>query len=365
MINVGMVGAGNISGIYLENFAKVFREVKLVAVCDLIKERAEIAQKKNNIPKIYDTMHQMFADPDIDLILNITRPYQHYEVSKAALLAGKNVYCEKPLGADLEEGRELLALAKEKNLFLGGAPDTFMGAGIQTARKLLDAGTFGKVIGCRAAMCCHGMESWHTDPDFYYQRGGGPLFDMGPYYITAFTELFGSASEVTAKASRGYDTRLITAAPHTGEIIQVNVDTHIESLITFESGLFVSLLTSFDIYNSRQANIEIYNEYCTLYVPDPNCFSGDLVFYDGRTSSENHYPITFGYAKNSRALGLADAAKSIETGRDARASVNRTYHVLEIMCGILESAEKNIPVKIESHFDRTDPMDCTLPIGIL
>ena len=170
MMNVGMVGVGCISGIYLENFANTFKDVRLIAVCDLIKERAEAAKEKYNIPKIYDTMEELFADPEIDIVLNLTRPYQHFEVSKAALLAGKHVYSEKPLGADLAEGEELVALAKEKGLMIGGAPDTFMGAGIQTCRKLIDNGLIGEIIGGRCVMASHGVETWHPDPDFYYQR---------------------------------------------------------------------------------------------------------------------------------------------------------------------------------------------------
>ena len=180
MMNVGMVGVGCISRIYLKNLFEVFGELRLVAVCDLIRERAEKAQAEYNIPKLYDTMEELFADPEIDVVLNLTRPYQHYAVSKAALLAGKHVYSEKPLGADLAEGEELVALAKERGLIIGGAPDTFMGAGIQTCRELIDKGVIGEVFGGRCVMASHGVETWHPDPDFYYQRGGGPLFDMGP-----------------------------------------------------------------------------------------------------------------------------------------------------------------------------------------
>ena len=193
-VKIGFVGCGAISGIYLENITKRFKEIEIIGVCDLIRERAENAVKKYNIPKLYDTMHELFADPEIDIVLNLTRPYQHYEVSKAALLAGKHVYSEKPLGADLEEGIELVKLAEEKGLVIGGAPDTFLGAGIQTCRRLIDSGVIGDIIGGRAVMACHGHETWHPDPDFYYQRGGGPLFDMGPYYITALTNLIGGIS---------------------------------------------------------------------------------------------------------------------------------------------------------------------------
>ena len=159
MLKVGMVGVGNISGIYLKNLTETFKEVELVALCDLIKERALEAKEKYNIPKVYDTMEELFADDDIDIVLNLTRPYQHYEVSKGALLAGKHVYSEKPLGINIEEGKELVEIAKEKGLLIGGAPDTFLGAGIQTARKLIDEGVIGNIVGARLCMASHGMES--------------------------------------------------------------------------------------------------------------------------------------------------------------------------------------------------------------
>ena len=365
MMNVGMVGVGCISGIYLKNLHEVFHELRLVAVCDLIRERAEKAQKEYNVPKLYDTMEELFADPEIDIVLNLTRPYQHYEVSKAALLAGKHVYSEKPRGADLAEGEELVALAKEKGLVIGGAPDTFMGAGIQTCRKLIDEGLIGEVVGGRCAMASHGVETWHPDPDFYYQRGGGPLFDMGPYYITALINLLGGIKSVYGYHRTAYQTRLITAKPHEGEIIQVNTPTHIESFLTFDSGAVVSLLTSFDVYNTKQTNIEIYGTKGTLYVPDPNCFDGKITFYNGETRQTEEYPLAFDYGKNSRCLGLADMAKSIETGSPSRTTCKQTFHVLETMASIMKSAELQAPVALTSHFEREAPMDPTLPHGVL
>ena len=366
MLKVGMVGVGCISGIYLKNLYTVFNgELELVAVCDLIKERALAAQKQYGVPKVYDTMHELFADPEIDIVLNLTRPYQHYEVSKAALLAGKHVYSEKPLGADIEEGKELVALALEKGLMIGGAPDTFMGAGIQTCRKLIDSGVIGEVIGGRCVMANHGMESWHPDPDFYYQRGGGPLFDMGPYYITALTNLIGGIRSVYGYGRKSYPTRLITAEPHVGEIIEVNTPTHIESILTFDSGVSVSLLTSFDIYSSKQTNIEIYGTKGTLYVPDPNCFGGKIEFYNGEKDEFEEYPLEFEYSENSRCLGLADMAKAIVSGRPSRTSYKQTFHVLEVMTSVMKSAESGLPVELSSSFEREAPMDATLPHGVL
>ena len=365
MMKVGMVGVGCISGIYLKNFHEVFKDVQLVAVCDLIRERAENAQKQYNIPKLYDTMEELFADPEIDIVLNLTRPYQHYAVSKAALLAGKHVYSEKPLGADLEEGKELVKLAAERGLTIGGAPDTFMGAGIQTCRKLLDEGLIGDLIGGRCVMASHGVESWHPDPDFYYQRGGGPLFDMGPYYITALLNLIGGIREVYGYTHTSYPTRLITAEPHVGEIIQVNTPTHIESFLTFDRGITVSLLTSFDIFSTRQTNIEIYGTKGTLYVPDPNNFSGKITFFNGETHQEEDFPMAFDYPENSRCLGLDDLAKSLETGRPGRTTSRQTFHVLETISGVFESARTGKPYVLQSHFEREAPMDPTLPHGVL
>ncbi len=365
MKKIGMVGVGCISTIYLENFKNVFRDVELVAVCDLIRGRAEKAKEKYNIPKIYDTMYELFADPEIDIVLNLTRPYQHYAVSKAALEAGKHVYSEKPLGADLEEGMELVRIAAEKGLIIGGAPDTFMGAGIQTCRKLIDDGIIGTPFGGRFVLACHGMEMWHPDPDFYYQRGGGPLFDMGPYYITAMINLLGGVKQVFGRCATAYPTRLITAEPHVGEIITVNTPTHYESILTLESGVNVSLLTSFDMYKTNQSKIEIYGTKGTLFVPDPNCFGGKVEFFDGEANEMKEYPLTFGYSENSRCLGLADMAKAIETGRSGRTTSKQTFHVLETMCGIMESAKTGMPYTLVSRFEREAPMDPTLPAGVL
>ena len=189
-VRVAMIGVGAISGIYLQNISNTFQELDLVGVCDLIPERAQKGQDtvreyirqgaKVREPKIYKDMFEAFEDPEVEVILNLTRPYEHFEVTKQALLHGKHVYSEKPLAVDLEEAGALIALAEEKNLRLGGAPDTFLGAGIQTARKLIDDGFLGEVVGASAAMVCHGHETWHPDPEFYYKRGGGPMLDMGP-----------------------------------------------------------------------------------------------------------------------------------------------------------------------------------------
>lgn len=367
MLKVGMVGVGCISGIYLKNFANTFKDVKLVALCDLIKERSLKAQAEYAIPKVYDRMEELFADPEIDIVLNLTRPYQHYEVSRAALLAGKHVYSEKPLGADWEEGTALVKLAEEKGLWIGGAPDTFMGAGIQSCRKFIDEGGLGEVIGGRCVMAHRGVESWHPDPDFYYQRGGGPMLDMGPYYITALINLLGGVKRVYGTSRTTFSERLITADPHKGEIIQVKVPTHYECLLTFASGVTVSFLTTFDLYNAKQPNIQLYGTKGNLYVPDPNCFGAQngMRFLNGATKEEEELPLVFDYSENSRCLGLDDLAAAIEQGRSPRTSYKQTYHVLEVMTGVMKSAQTGMPYEMTTHFEREAPMDPTLPHGAL
>lgn len=361
---IGFVGVGSISGIYLKNITECFQNVEVIGVCDLIRERAEKAVAQYNIPKLYENMEELFADPEVDIVLNITRPYQHFDVTMAALRAGKNVYTEKPLATTVEDGKAILALAKEKGLFVGGAPDTFMGAAIQTCRELIDSGVIGRVIGASAAMIGHGPESWHPDPEFFYQFGGGPLFDMGPYYITALTNLIGSVTGVSAQTAKSFPQRMITSEPHKGQVMNVEVATHICANLTFENGAVGTLMTTFDVYHPQGAKIEIYGTKGTLFVPDPNCFGGDITVYTENRETV-HYPLAFDYSENSRALGLADMAKALADGRPYRASAAQIFHVLDVMESIIKSGEAEKAIAITSRFDRGIPLKKDLPHGEL
>lgn len=364
-MKIGIVGIGDISGIYLKNITGTFRELELVAVCDLKKDRALRAQEKYGIPKVYDTMYELFADDEIDIVLNLTRPAEHFDVSKNALLAGKHVYSEKPLGASLEEGKELVALAQEKGLMLGGAPDTFLGAGIQTCRKLIDDGVIGEVVGASGAMVCRGHETWHPDPEFYYTYGGGPMLDMGPYYVTALVNLIGRVKKVTGVTKISFPQRTITSQPLAGTVINVTAPTYITGVLHFENGAIANLTTTFDVYKSDSHDIEIYGSKGTLFVPDPNCFGGKIRFFDGATKEFTEFPMEFDYDENSRALGLADMAKAIETGRAPRASYKQTFHVLEVMQAFAKSSELGRTVEIESDYQREAPMVQNGEHGIL
>lgn len=365
MIKIGMVGVGAISGIYFENITRTFQGLELVAVCDLIRERAEKAREAYHVPKLYDTMDQLFADEEIDIVLNLTRPDEHYEVTKAALLAGKHVYSEKPLAATLEKGRELVRLAREKGLLLGGAPDTFMGAGIQTCRHLIDGGFIGQPVGAAAFMICRGHESWHPDPAFYYQAGGGPMLDMGPYYVTALINLLGGVSSVTGAVRATFPRRTITSQPHCGEVIDVKVPTYVTGMMHFDSGIIGTLFTTFDAYYPQQARFEVYGTEGTLMVPDPNTFGGPIRLLHGSDGAVKEMPLMFDYAENSRGLGLADMARSLETGRPYRTGWQQTLHVLEIMESFSLSSQKRQTVDLQSRFERQAPMGRNPIHGIL
>ena len=330
-----------------------------------MREKAERAVEKYKIPKLYNDMYELFADDEVDLVLNLTRPYEHFGVSSEALKAGKPVYSEKPLAATLEEGKELVRLAEEKGLFLGGAPDTFLGAGIQTCRKLIDGGFIGEPVGAAAFMICRGHESWHPDPAFYYKHGGGPMMDMGPYYITALINLLGGVKTVAGMTKASFPTRTITSEPLNGTLVDVEVPTYVTGLMQFENGATGTIFTTFDVHYDTQARLEIYGSKGTLIVPDPNCFGGPIRLLRPEQGEYKEMPLLFHYQENSRGLGLADAAKAIAEGRDPRAGYQQTYHVLEVMQSFQKSSEEGRFVEIESKFERKAPMRDDLLKGVL
>lgn len=362
---IAMIGVGSISGIYLKNITQLYTELKLVGVCDLVREKAEKAQEEYSIPKIYETMEEAFLDSEVDIVLNLTRPYEHYEVTKAALEAGKAVYSEKPLAATWEEGKTLVELAERKNLPLGGAPDTFMGAGIQTCRKLIEDGMIGKPLGAAAFMICHGHESWHPDPEFYYQFGGGPMMDMGPYYITALINLLGGVKSVTGVVTKGFEERIITSEPKKGTMIQVEVPTNINGILQFDHGAVGTIFTTFDVFYDKQARLEIYGTQGTLRVPDPNGFGGTIELLRPEEGQFKEMPLLFDYKENSRGLGLADMAKAMQTGREIRADYKQTLHVLEILTSFSKSSEMHRMVELETHYEMHQMMNHNPVRGIL
>jgi predicted dehydrogenase len=273
-------------------------------------------------------------------------------VSLAVIKTGKHIYNEKPLCSKREEAIELLSAAKEQKVYLGGAPDTFLGAGIQTCRKLIDDGWIGTPVASTAVMMKRGPEHWHPDPEFFYKDGGGPMFDMGPYYITALVNLLGPVSRVSGSAKIISPTRTVTNRHQYGAVIKVEVPTHIAGVLDFVSGAVGTIVTSFDVYSHTLPFIEIYGTEGTLKVPDPNTFGGPVIIR--RFNDEEWYkiPLLKSYAENSRGLGLTDMAEAIEEDRPHRASGELAFHILDIMHGIHEASESGKHIKLKSKCKR-------------
>ena len=271
---IGLIGCGAISGIYFKKL-KEFEHVEVSACADINREASKARGKEFGIPKIC-SVRKLLADPEIEIVLNLTVPKAHAKVAFAALRAGKSVYNEKPLAVKRSDGRRMLELAAAKNLRVGCAPDTFLGGGLQTCRKLIDDGVIGEPVAAAAFMLCHGPEGWHPNPEFYYEVGGGPMFDMGPYYLTALVNLVGPIRRVTSMARITFPERLITSEPKKGKKIIVETPTHIAGIMEFANGAIGTITTSFDVYGGRLPRIEIYGTKGTLAVPDPNGFGGEV-----------------------------------------------------------------------------------------
>jgi predicted dehydrogenase len=332
------------------------KRVKVTAVTDLIEERAAKASAEYGIPHIKRT-EVLLNSPEVDIVLNITEPYNHYGVALAAVKAGKHVYDEKPLCAAREEAQELLALAAANKLRVGGAPDTFLGAGIQTCRKLLDDGWIGKPVAATAFMMNHGHENWHPGPEFYYKKGGGPLFDMGPYYLTALVNLLGPVARVSGSAKKTFATRTITSEPLNGTVIDVEIPTHIAGVLDFANGAVATIITSFDVYSHTLPWIEIYGSEGTLRVPDPNTFGGPVYVRRFREEDWSPVPLLKKYPENSRGLGLTDMAEAIAENRPHRASGELAYHVLEVMHGIHDASASGAYYQLKSVCSRPEPLE--------
>jgi predicted dehydrogenase len=328
----------------------------VTAVTDLIHERAAKANADYGIPHIQKT-EDLINSPDVDIVLNITEPYNHYGVSLQAVKAGKNLYTEKPICAQRDEAREVLRLAAEKKVRVGNAPDTFLGAGIQTCRKLIDDGWIGAPVAAAAFMVCRGHENWHPGPEFYYKTGGGPMFDMGPYYLTALVNLLGPVVRVSGSAKKTFETRTITSEPLNGKIINVDVPTHIAGVMDFASGAVGTIITSFDVYSHTLPCIEIYGSEGTLRVPDPNTFGGPVYVRRFREEQWSEIPLLKNYPDNSRGLGLTDMAEAIAEGRPHRASGELAYHVLDIMHGFHDASASGRYYEVKSSCARPEPLD--------
>lgn len=353
-VNIGIIGCGNISSIYCEA-PKKFPILNLVACADVDKERAKARAEQFHIPNVC-TVEELLSDPTIDIVVNLTPPQVHAEICLKALEAGKHVYVEKPLAITVDEGKQILELAKEKGKYVGAAPDTFLGGGLQTCRKLIDDGEIGEVIGATAFMMSSGHESWHPDPEFYYKPGGGPMLDMGPYYLTALIHLIGPIRKVTGVTRISFPERTITSQPKFGQTIRVEVPTHVAGILQFENGAIGTILTTFDVASSRLPHMEIYGSKGTILAPDPNTFGGPVFVKRKEDEKWREVSISFPHTDNSRGLGVADMAEAILTKKEHRASGEMAFHVLEVMHGIHESSKTSSHYQLESTCRKPEPL---------
>ena len=353
-IKLGLVGCGHISEIYLKNLCG-FAEIEVAAVADMDLERARARADQFQIPHVL-TVEALLAEPDIEIVLNLTIPKAHSEIAQAALAAGKSVYNEKPLAVNREDAQRILDAARDEGLRVGCAPDTFLGAALQTSRDLVDAGAIGVPVGATAFMISHGTEDWHPDPAFYYQVGGGPMFDMGPYYLTALVSLIGPIRRVTGSAQISFRERTVTSPPKFGTTIRVEVPTNIATVVDFANGAVGTMLMTFDVWRAGLPRMEIYGSEGTLSIPDPNNFGGTVELWRHDAREWRSMPLMNNLTANLRGLGVADMARAIREGRSHRANGELAYHVLEIMHAAHDASREERHIKLVSTCERPSPL---------
>ncbi len=361
-VKVGIIGCGDISGTYIEG-CRSFKILDLVGCADVFPEKAVAKAAEMDLPRAY-TVDEMIADPDIELIINLTIPNAHAEVSLSILGGGKHVYSEKPLATNRSDGKQILATAVDNDLLVGCAPDPFLGGGLQTCRKLIDDGWIGDVVGATAFMVSRGPESWHPNPAFFYKPGAGPLFDMAPYYLTALVNLIGPVERISSATRASFSERTATSAERHGEKISVEVPTLVAALLNFTDGAVGSIIMSFDIWYSHLPRIEIYGSEGSLSVPDPNNFGGIVLIRQAGDSDWSEIKPTHSMDVG-RGIGVADMAHAIRSHRKHRANGDVAFHVLDIMRSIEESSKEGRHLIINSQCDRPDPLPLGLAPGVL
>ncbi|MCX7302267.1 MAG: Gfo/Idh/MocA family oxidoreductase [Rhodobacterales bacterium] len=360
-LGVGIIGCGNISTTYLK-FAPIFKSLELKAVADINMEAARARAAEYDVRA--ETVADLLKAKDVDVIVNLTVPAVHYEISRQILEAGKHAYSEKPLVLTLDEGKHLRDLAAAKGLRVGSAPDTFLGGSHQLARATLDAGKIGKVIAGTAHVMSHGMEMWHPNPGFFFQPGGGPVLDLGPYYVTNLIQLIGPVKSVAALANASFATRTIGSGPLQGETVPVDTPTNIHALLEFVNGATVTLSASWDVWKNRHEPMELYGTEGSLFVPDPNFFGGEVEMAgsDGVIHALPRGDHPFGIPNqqdgrgndraNYRCAGLADMATAIDEGRQHRCNIDVAVHAVDVMVSILQAGAEKRFVELSTICER-------------
>ncbi len=358
-LSVGVVGCGDISQIYLQNM-HTFDVLTCKACADILPERAKARAKEFDIQRM--PVEALLADPEIDIVVNLTVPKAHAEVNLAALKAGKHVYTEKPFAVQRSDGLRTIEYARQQGLRVGCAPDTFLGGGLQTCRKLIDEGAIGYPVAAVAFMLGHGMETWHPNPEFFYKTGGGPMLDMGPYYLTALVTLLGPIRRISGSTRISFPERLVTSKINYGKRINVETPTHIAGVMDFANGTVGTIITNFDVWGTNLPRIEIYGSEGSLSVPDPNTFGGPVkLFKPGKDWQE--VEVLHGYTQNSRGLGVAEMAQAILSNRPHRAGGELAYHVLESMLAFEKASRSGGYVLLESSCDQPEAFPSNLQPG--
>ncbi|MCH6259048.1 Gfo/Idh/MocA family oxidoreductase [Puniceicoccaceae bacterium K14] len=356
-VKAGLIGCGDIFQAYFNSSLKLdLFEIKSCASLGGASAKKKAAE--NAILAV--SVDELLADPEIEIVINLTTPLAHTEINLKALAAGKNVYCEKPFAVTRDEAKKVLKLANEKGLRVGSAPDTFLGGGLQTCRKAIDDGLIGRPVAGTAIMMCHGHEHWHPNPGFYYLEGGGPLFDMGPYYLTALVHLLGPIKSVTAMCGRSFDDRIASSKRGEERVFPVEVDTHTAGILEFCNGAIVTVVMSFDVWRHSNQPIEIHGTKGSMKVPDPNMFNGEILLSKAGGAEWGSMPYTHGYTENMRGVGAADMAHSLQVGQGHRCSSDMAYHIIDVMHAFGESSELGRHISIESGCERPQ----ALPTGL-
>lgn len=350
-LTVGIVGVGKISEQYLANLP-TFPGLRLLAVSDLDVSRAQSVAAEHGVSAM--SVDELIAHPEVDAVLNLTIPAAHVEVGTRALEAGKHVFAEKPLGLSPAEAAPMLDLADRLGLRIGSAPDTVLGTGIQTARHALESGAIGTPVAAQVFWSAPGHERWHPAPAFYYQEGAGPLFDMGPYYLSALVHFFGPVIRVSGLGTRSQRERTIETGPLAGAPIDVAVDTHITALLEHADGVTTTVTVSFEVWSTRAPLFEVFGTSGTLAVPDPNMFSELAEVATAVRPAWTVLPDSAGYIGTGRGVGLADLATAIVEDRPHRASGRLAFHVLDVMDAILRSTRESAVMTIGSTVSKPE-----------
>lgn len=386
-IGIGVIGCGTIADVYMTNVTQHYENVELLAVADLYIEKAQQAAERFGVPRAC-SVEELLAMEEIQIVLNLTIPAAHYSVNMQILNAGKHVYCEKPLTLDLDEAREVVRVAKEKGLMAVSAPDTFLGAGAQTCRKLIDEGRIGEVSGFTANMTCAGHELWHPAPGFYYKNGGGPMFDMGPYYLTTLVALLGPIRRVACFTTIGRKERNIL-----GQMTETEVPTHYSGIVEFANGAVGNINMSFDVWDSALPCLEVYGSKGAMSVPDPNGFGGQISLFEGekltqmldavtephpakimtmignRASCKADQELMFASdpdpRSNMRGLGVSDMAQALIDGRPARLTAEISLHVVEALNAFAASAKDGRIYEMTTNCERPAPMGEEWPLWVV